>query len=62
MAEPKGHGGKREGAGRKLAGDKPRRPVTVWLDEAEVAYLFRAGKRNTSAGVRELIRRDQERR
>lgn len=58
---PEGWGGKREGAGRRQAGDAPRRPVTVWLEPDEIKYLERIGKRNRSAGVRELIRAHRER-
>jgi hypothetical protein len=59
MADPKTHGGRREGAGRKpAAAPDRRRPVTVWLSPEEEAYLDRTGNGNKSAGVRELIRRD----
>jgi hypothetical protein len=48
-------GGRREGAGRKAAGETQRRPVTVWLSQAETDRLRELGGGNASAGVRLLL-------
>lgn len=58
--EPKGHGGKRQGAGRRVIGGGPRGPITVWLSPDEAAYLAQIGNGNTSAGIRALIERDRK--
>jgi hypothetical protein len=55
MTPTPGWGGKREGAGRKPDGDQPRRPVTVWLSDAEAKRLRELGDGNASAGVRRLL-------
>lgn len=55
MAEPNGWGGRRERAGRKPSGELPRRPVTVWLSEADATALRELGNGNASAGVRRLL-------
>jgi hypothetical protein len=55
MAEPRGWGGPRPGAGRKPSGERPRRPVTVWLSEREAEELRGVGGGNASEGVRRLL-------
>lgn len=55
MAEGKGRGGKREGAGRPPAADQPVRRVTVWLTEAQIKQLRELGGDNLSRGVRRLL-------
>ena len=48
-------GGKREGAGRKFIGAKPRQ---LSLDDETISYLKRKGNGNASLGVRLLVQAD----
>jgi hypothetical protein len=44
-------GGRRNGAGRPLIKDKPKRRHNVTLDESTVEYLRKVGCGNLSAGI-----------
>ena len=57
--EPKPHGGRREGAGRKPIGDTPliRCQILLHADEIEKARALGAG--NLCAGIRRAIKEAQ---
>lgn len=52
-----GHGGKREGAGRKPS-PSPLKPITTRLSQVDIDYL-RTIDDKPSKAIRELIRRAQ---